>query len=103
VATKAVHVSKWMCVEQLENIALTLHSAVKTVAYQCEVPAFWGINFQDPSAANAAPPNIGVDVSMELVESTACADMMTGLGAVAGKFSTGTQQWRMLIHHSRSC
>ena len=88
---------------QLKSIALTLHSAVKTVAYQCEVPAFWGINFQDPSAANSAPPNIGVDVSMELVGSDACADMMTGLGAVAGKFSTGSQQWRMLIHHSRSC
>lgn len=59
-------------------------SPVKTVAYQCEVPAFWGINFQDASAASAAPPNIGVDVHMDLVDSGVCADMMTGLGAVAG-------------------
>lgn len=59
-------------------------SPTKTTAYQCEVPRYWGINFQDPSASNAAPPNIGVDVKMDLVDSGACADMMTGLSAVAG-------------------
>jgi hypothetical protein len=57
---------------------------VKTTAWQCEVPQFWGINFQDPKEANAAPPAIGADIKMELVESEVCAQMMTGLGAVAG-------------------
>lgn len=57
---------------------------VRTVAHQCEVPAYWGINYQAPSAADAAPPNIGVDVSMELVDSGVCDDIMSDLGAVAG-------------------
>lgn len=58
--------------------------ATKTTAYQCEVPAFWGINFQDPKEANAAPPSIGVDVAMEVVDSGVCEAIYTSLGAVAG-------------------
>lgn len=57
----------------------------KHVATNCEVPKFWGINYQAPDAANAAPPNIGLDIAMEKVDdSKLCEDIMTGLGAVAG-------------------
>jgi hypothetical protein len=56
----------------------------KTTAWQCEVPAYWGINYQDPNEANAAPPAIGADIKMDPVENDICGQLMTGLGAVAG-------------------
>ncbi|KAF2498238.1 hypothetical protein BU16DRAFT_570799 [Lophium mytilinum] len=59
----------------------------KTTAWQCEIPKYVGINFQDPKAANAAPPNIGADITMELVDSDICAQILGGMGAVAGAVS----------------
>ncbi|KAF2847365.1 hypothetical protein T440DRAFT_471078 [Plenodomus tracheiphilus IPT5] len=51
----------------------------------CEVPKFWGINFQDPKEANAAPPALAMDVAVEKKgDGGVCEDTMTGLGAVAG-------------------
>lgn len=64
---------------------LTCTTVVTAKAWQCEVPKFWGINYQDPEAANAAPPNMAVDVTMEPTESEACANMLPAIGAVAGK------------------
>jgi hypothetical protein len=51
---------------------------------QCEVPKFWGINYQDPDEANAAPPNIATDLEVELTDSPICEDTLTSLGAIAG-------------------
>lgn len=51
---------------------------------QCEVPQYWGINFQAPDASDSAPPFIGMDISQEKTESTACEDALSAIGAVAG-------------------
>ncbi|EMD63686.1 hypothetical protein GGP41_005676 [Bipolaris sorokiniana] len=57
----------------------------KSKGINCEVPRFWGINYQALDAPNAAPPNVGVDIAMEKVDqSKLCEDVMGGLGAVAG-------------------
>ncbi|KAF2733262.1 hypothetical protein EJ04DRAFT_605937 [Polyplosphaeria fusca] len=51
---------------------------------QCVVPAYWGINYQAPDSANAAPPFIGADVAVEIDEGGFCGTLTTALGAVAG-------------------
>ncbi|RAR03920.1 hypothetical protein DDE82_004798 [Stemphylium lycopersici] len=57
----------------------------KTQYTNCEVPRFWGINYQDPGSANSAPPNVGVDIAMEkLGDGGICESVLTSLGAVAG-------------------
>ncbi|CBX95969.1 hypothetical protein IAQ61_004795 [Plenodomus lingam] len=57
----------------------------KTKYTNCEVPKYWGVNFQDPKEANAAPPSMGLDVAVEEAgDAAACEDAMAGLGAVAG-------------------
>lgn len=57
----------------------------KSKGINCEVPKFWGINYQAPDAANAAPPNVGVDIAIAETEGNKlCEDVMGGLGAVAG-------------------
>ena len=56
----------------------------KTQFTNCEVPKFWGINFQDPSVGNAAPPSMSLDVEMEVLDGDLCEKALTGLGAVAG-------------------
>jgi hypothetical protein len=51
----------------------------------CEVPQFWGINYQAPDAVNAAPPNVGLNIAMEKVDNKdLCEGVFGGLGAVAG-------------------
>lgn len=53
---------------------------------QCEVPKYWGINFQAKGEENAAPPNLATNMKVERVgASPLCEDILTGLGAVAGK------------------
>lgn len=53
----------------------------------CEVPKYWGINYQDPKEANAAPPNLGFNIEVEEDSlSDLCTGILTGLGAVAGTF-----------------
>ncbi|KAF2245815.1 hypothetical protein BU26DRAFT_488467 [Trematosphaeria pertusa] len=52
---------------------------------QCEVPKYWGINFQAKGEENAAPPNLATNMKVERVgASPLCEDILTGLGAVAG-------------------
>ena len=59
----------------------------KTPFTNCEVPKYWGVNYQAPDSANAAPPNIGVNVAVEKGgDSQVCEDAMTGIGAVAGTY-----------------
>ena len=59
---------------------------------QCEVPKYWGINYQAKGEENAAPPNLATNMKVERVgASPLCEDILTGLGAVAGKW---------LIHHA---
>jgi hypothetical protein len=54
----------------------------------CEVPKYWGINYQPADLGNAAPPNIDVNVAMEkLGDGGLCENVMTALGGVAGMFS----------------
>ncbi|KAI8931333.1 hypothetical protein NX059_011674 [Plenodomus lindquistii] len=57
----------------------------KTQYTNCEVPKYWGVNYQDPNEANAAPPAIGLDIAAEKdSDSAVCEDVMDGLGGVAG-------------------
>jgi hypothetical protein len=63
---------------------LIILTAEPTTVIQCEVPKFWGINFQSPDEPNSAPPNIATDLEVEIVDSPICEDTLTGLGAVAG-------------------
>jgi hypothetical protein len=51
---------------------------------ECTVPQYWGINYQDKNAANAAPPFIGSDLQVEIDEGGFCTTLLTSLGAVAG-------------------
>ncbi|KAI2474691.1 hypothetical protein Ptr902_13890 [Pyrenophora tritici-repentis] len=56
-----------------------------TSASNCEVPKFWGINYQSSKNPDGAPPNLSLDVSMEKEgDGGLCEDVMSGLGAVAG-------------------
>lgn len=58
----------------------------KTQFTNCEVPKYWGINYQHPSVGNAAPPNLGFNINVvEEGKEDLCENVMTGLGAVAGK------------------
>ncbi|EOA83352.1 uncharacterized protein SETTUDRAFT_94495 [Exserohilum turcica Et28A] len=51
----------------------------------CKVPKFWGINYQSPKNPDGAPPNVGVDIRMEVVDdSDLCQEVMDGIGTVAG-------------------
>lgn len=59
-------------------------TAKPTTVSQCEVPKFWGVNFQAPDEPNSAPPNIATDLDVQVVDSSLCEDALTGLGAVAG-------------------
>lgn len=54
---------------------------------QCEVPKYWGINWQDPEASNAAPPHMEADLEVQVTDSTICADTLESLGAIAGAIS----------------
>ncbi|KAH7377620.1 hypothetical protein BKA66DRAFT_422058 [Pyrenochaeta sp. MPI-SDFR-AT-0127] len=57
----------------------------KTKFTNCEVPKYWGINYQHPSVGNAAPPNLGFNINVvEEGKEDLCENVMTGLGAVAG-------------------
>ncbi|EDU39759.1 hypothetical protein PtrSN002B_001240 [Pyrenophora tritici-repentis] len=58
----------------------------RKIEYQnCEVPKFWGINYQSSKNPDGAPPNLSLDVSMEKEgDGGLCEDVMSGLGAVAG-------------------
>lgn len=57
----------------------------KTKYTNCEVPKYWGINYQAPDAANAAPPNIGLNINVEKSgDGGVCEDAMSVLGTVAG-------------------
>lgn len=49
---------------------------------QCEVPAFWGIDYR---AGEGAPSNIKTDLDVENTDSKICQDVLTGLSAVAGE------------------
>lgn len=48
------------------------------------MPKFWGVNFQAPEVSDAAPPFIGLDVTMTEVDNPICENTMNALGAVAG-------------------
>jgi len=51
----------------------------------CEVPRYWGINYQSPRNPDGAPPNMSVHVSIEKEgDGGLCEGVMEGLGAVAG-------------------
>jgi hypothetical protein len=50
----------------------------------CEVPKFWGITYQTPDAANAAPPAIAVDLASEFSDAEVCKTAMEVTGSVAG-------------------
>ncbi|KAL6711512.1 hypothetical protein ACN47E_004446 [Coniothyrium glycines] len=65
--------------------AMAYCPAKKTPYINCEVPRYWGINYQSPDVANAAPPNIGLNIDVVKEGSGGvCEDVMGGLGAVAG-------------------
>lgn len=66
------------------STAMAYCPRTKTKFTNCEVPKFWGVNYQAPNAADAAPPNVGLDISMETEGGQVCEDAMTGIGAVAG-------------------
>lgn len=51
----------------------------------CEIPKFWGINYQDKDSANAAPPSITLDTDVEVVDADLCTPILTALGALAGE------------------
>jgi len=60
----------------------------KTTVNQCEIPKYVGINYQDPSYAGAAPPNMGFNLeAVPESDAAICTGVMTGLGAVAGELS----------------
>lgn len=51
----------------------------------CEVPKFWGINYQAPDAGNAAPPNVGLGLDVEKAgDGGLCEKAMSALGGLAG-------------------
>jgi hypothetical protein len=52
----------------------------------CTVPAYWAINYQTPSAANAAPPCIEVTLSAHEDTNGFCSTFKNVESAVAGKF-----------------
>lgn len=53
----------------------------------CEVPKYWGVNFQSPDVANAAPPSIGLDVASEKISNAeVCKTALETAGTVAGMF-----------------
>ncbi|KAF2830306.1 hypothetical protein CC86DRAFT_434000 [Ophiobolus disseminans] len=57
----------------------------KTKFINCEVPKFWGINYQTAESASGTPPSMGVKVKAEVKgASGACEAALTALGAVAG-------------------
>ncbi|KAF2711938.1 hypothetical protein K504DRAFT_428853 [Pleomassaria siparia CBS 279.74] len=56
----------------------------KITVTQCKVPKYWGVNYQDPNEATSAPPAIGTNLEVELVDDGICEAAMTSLGAVAG-------------------
>ncbi|KAK7182254.1 hypothetical protein DPSP01_006972 [Paraphaeosphaeria sporulosa] len=51
---------------------------------ECTVPQYWGINYQDKDAANAAPPFIGSDLTIEVDNGGFCGKLLTSMSAVAG-------------------
>ncbi|KAF2646751.1 hypothetical protein P280DRAFT_18239 [Massarina eburnea CBS 473.64] len=56
-----------------------------TTKNQCEVPAFWGINYQVASEANASPPWLSTDVKVEKKGAGAvCTDALKAMGGAAG-------------------
>ncbi|ORY08484.1 hypothetical protein BCR34DRAFT_11899 [Clohesyomyces aquaticus] len=59
-------------------------SPVKSEAFQCEVPKYWGINYQSPDVVNAAPPFMGADVKMDPADGSGCQDALDAIGAIAG-------------------
>ncbi|OAL01009.1 hypothetical protein IQ06DRAFT_135897 [Phaeosphaeriaceae sp. SRC1lsM3a] len=50
----------------------------------CEVPKFWGINFQSPDVANAAPPALALDLQSERTDGEVCKTALETTGTVAG-------------------
>jgi hypothetical protein len=57
----------------------------KTKYTNCEVPKFWGINYQTADAANSAPPAIAVDIASEkLSNAEVCKTAFEAAGTVAG-------------------
>ncbi|KAF2117238.1 hypothetical protein BDV96DRAFT_571744 [Lophiotrema nucula] len=82
----------------------TCTGPVKTVAYQCEVPAFWGIDYQDPNAADAAPPSIAINVNQALDDGdSVCSDMLSGIGAIAGAIDGGAGAGALFSLLSLTC
>ncbi|PGH17147.1 hypothetical protein AJ79_01285 [Helicocarpus griseus UAMH5409] len=58
----------------------------KFTTKQCEVPKYWGVNYQHPDEKNAAPPHISVDFDVEVDHGGFCEDLMDSAAAVAGKY-----------------
>jgi len=56
----------------------------------CAVPQYWGINYQAPDAANAAPPNIDMGIDVEVVKQDLCTPLMTTGSAIAGEYTVVT-------------
>ncbi|KAL1959284.1 hypothetical protein VTO42DRAFT_2471 [Malbranchea cinnamomea] len=54
---------------------------------QCEVPRFWGVNYQHPDEAHAAPPNMSVELDMKVDHGGFCEDLTTAASAVGGAVS----------------
>lgn len=52
----------------------------------CEVPKFWGINFQSPDVSNAAPPALALDLASETTDGEVCKTALETTGTVAGKY-----------------
>lgn len=69
------------------STAMAYCPQTQTEYTNCEVPKYWGINFQSPDNPAGAPPNLSLDIEMEkLGDGGLCEDIMGALGGVAGMF-----------------
>lgn len=65
------------------------NSGTKTYT-QCEVPAYWGINYQVPEEANASPPWLSLDLTVEKAGGgEICESVLAGAGGAASIGSVG--------------
>ncbi|KAF1934940.1 hypothetical protein EJ02DRAFT_362609 [Clathrospora elynae] len=71
----------------MSNTAMAYCPGRQTPFTNCKVPKYWGINYQSADSANAAPPNLGMNIESKEGGDGICQGMLTGLGAVAGAVS----------------